>query len=88
MLHDQNQSNTFSTPDTALASWLIISGIDNYKTDKSQNPIVFIFPDSDGTITNLMQKYERGIAVGNIRAFFKTYKSLLKELKGDGNGNR
>lgn len=88
MLQNQNHQN-IQTPDTALASWIIISGIDKLRTDKSQNPAVFIFPpDTDGTIASLSQKYERGIAVGNIRAFFKTYKSLLKELKDEGNGNR
>jgi hypothetical protein len=88
MLQNQNEQHVYITPDTALASYLIISDIKKLRTDRSQNPTVFIFEDYNGNVAELVQKWERGIASGNVKAFFKTYKSLLKELKDDGNGNR
>ena len=90
MISSDTNINIYETPNTALASYLYISGIKKIKCDKSQHPAVFVFVQ-DNAISELKQKWENGIAVGNCEAFYRTYKSFLKELKNgddEDRGNR
>jgi hypothetical protein len=77
----------FETTITPLAAYLYISGVEKIGTDTSKHPITFIFKHPNNTnIDKLIAEWENGIAVGNVKAFYKTYKSFLKEIKDGGNG--
>jgi hypothetical protein len=81
---DLLRQDTYKTSLTPLAVWLYISGIKKPICNKSQKPYLWIFDQpKDSTISNLISQWENGIAVGNVSAFFKTYKSFLKEMKDE-----
>jgi hypothetical protein len=82
-----SKQKQFETSITPLAAYLYISGIEKLGIDTSKQPAIFIFKHSkDGHIDKLIAEWENGIAVGNVKAFYKTYKSFLKEIKDGGNG--
>ena len=75
--------DSFKTSDSALAAYLIVSGIVLEQIEKSEFPVVFNFKNpKDGTISKLMDDWEDNRAQGNIKAYYKTYRRLIREAKG------
>ena len=72
----------FQIPDTAIAAWLKISGIVHLDTDTSEFPANFNFANpKDGSIGNLLAAWEENRPIGNVKSFYKTYRSLVREAK-------
>jgi hypothetical protein len=73
----------FHTPDTPLAAYLYICGVSLINVDNTQHPSVFVFEENGNiTIGELIMKWENGVAEGNVKSFYKTYKNFLKKIKG------
>ena len=73
----------FHTSDTPLAAYLYISGVTLSNIDNSQNPAVFVFQENgDAVIGELILKWENGVAEGNVKSFYRTYRNFLKKIKG------
>lgn len=74
--------NIFKTSDTPIAAYLVISGAEHLNTDISEFPAIFNFRNpKDGSIEKLLANWEDGRTQGDIKAFFKTYRRLVKEAK-------
>lgn len=71
----------FTTEDIALASWLHSNGIKLLSTDNSCFPTKFIFENHTNQIDPLISVFQTGKATGNICAFYRSYKILLKQVK-------
>lgn len=72
----------YSTHDTALVAWLYINGYEP-SIDNSQFPTLFSFPDSNPELSRLIQSYNSAEATGNIVAFFRAYKQMIRRTKRD-----
>jgi len=68
----------FSTPNTALAAYLISEGFELTDKDTS-NPshIVFIFHNSSVKLSELVHAFNIGKATGNITTFYHVYRDLV-----------
>jgi len=68
----------FSTPNTALAAYLISEGFELTDKDTS-NPshIVFIFHNSSVKLSELVHAFNIGKATGNIATFYHIYRELI-----------
>jgi hypothetical protein len=74
----KKNNTTFSTPNTALAAYLISEGFELLKTNTT-NPqeIVFIFDNTLSSLAEAVRSYNMGIAEGNIPTFYINYKKLV-----------
>lgn len=76
------EENTFKTSDSALAAYLIVCGVELEETEKGEFPVVFRFKNKkDGAIGKLIDDWEDNRAQGNIKAYYKTYRRLVREAK-------
>ncbi len=75
----------YTTSDTPLAAWLLINGIKRVSTDFKANPVVFVFDsrgqDAYNKVNDLIFQWDSGIAVGNCNSFYKSYRTLIHEMK-------
>lgn len=82
----KSKQETFQTSDTPLAAYLYTSGKKLLKADTSKFPTLFTFDkNSDNTFDDLVSLWESGLAIGNVRTFYLTYKNFVKKIK-DSNG--
>ena len=80
-MNNHNHSEKLFTSDTALAAYLIYLGFSADIRD-SDFPASFRFahsPDLDKAVAD----WETGMATGNVRLFYNSYRMLLKRIKGD-----
>lgn len=75
------ETTTYKTSDTAIAAYLISSGFLAYEIDRSDTKAVFIFSNSNKELETKVLAYSSGVAIGNIPAFFRTYRFLLTKIK-------
>lgn len=78
----QNQS--FETTDSALAAYLISEGFTKPGIKLDNNRCVFCFIDNNNSISAFVTNYQSGKAIGNIPAFYHSYKHVLRRVH-DGN---
>jgi hypothetical protein len=79
-----NSSETvFSTTDTALAAFLLISNIKfiKLKADSPYSPIEILFYKNSNNIEELEFQWKTGTAQGCIPTWFKAYRSFIHELE-------
>lgn len=77
----------YETSDTALAAWLISNQIKLSSIDKLSNPVIFKFDAiKNAELNDLIFAWNSTIAEGNCYQFYKTYRSLIHNIKGDGSG--
>ena len=71
----------FSTKDTALAAFLHSKGFEFIRADSTRFPTILWLRDDDSRIQKFVKSYTTGRAVGNIPAFYRSYKRMLNEIK-------
>ena len=71
------RNSIFSTPNTALAAYLLSEGYELLDTN-TDNPqeLIFTFQDSIH-LKELVRNYNIGTAQGNINAFYYNYRKLV-----------
>jgi len=75
----------FETSDTPLAVWLIINGIKRLSTNHKISPVTFAFDSSaQEKLNDLIFQWDSSLAVGNCNSFYKTYRTLIHEIKEAG----
>lgn len=84
MSQSTTDQTTFSTTDTELAAWLLCNGIPLIKVTRNGNlPSVITFESRGQLIEHLSnQFYAWNGDAATARQMFKSYKQLLKEIKG------
>ena len=70
----------YKTTDTALAAYLRVEGIKLLGVDTETYPAVFIF-ESAPQIAEYKRQWECGVAEGNLKGFFISYRQCLKMVK-------
>jgi hypothetical protein len=79
----ENDDSIFKIPNTAIATWLRMSGVEYIDTDISEFPAIHLFKNpKDGTIGRLLGDWEAGRANGNCKTYYKTYRELVTKAKG------
>ena len=82
-----SKQETFQTSDTPLAAYLYVSGKKLIKADTSKFPALFTFDkNSDDSFDELVSLWESGLAIGNVRTFYLTYKNFVKKIKDNSDG--
>lgn len=76
-------TTSFPTQDTTLAAYLYSRGANLLGVDKTDYPYTFKFEDSP-EIRLIITRYQQGEAPGNIIAYHRAYKTLLRQIKGEG----
>ena len=78
------ENHTYSTADTELAAWLLCSGIELLEVIRNDGyPSVMIFSDPNQLTQQLsIQFYAYEGEVEIARRMFKSYKLLLRRIKG------
>lgn len=72
----------YTTSDTGLAAFLVVSDIKLCKLITSINPAEFIFEqDGKANIDDLKFQWETGIAKGNVSAFYKAYRGFTRQIR-------
>lgn len=72
----------FTTHDTALAAYLISQGFELLDTDFSNpNSVVFCFEKDSKALEEAVKSYQVGTAEGNISAFHRAYRKLIKRVR-------
>jgi hypothetical protein len=78
-----SNSNYFITSNTALASYLLSSGIEylalNIEHAENERRALFIYEDTT-ELRTLVTKYNTGKATTNVRAFYDAYKMLVDRV--------
>lgn len=69
---------TFSTPNTALAAYLLSEGFELASKDVT-NPqeISFVFNNTSPKLSELVRAFNMGTAQGNITTFYYNYRKLV-----------
>lgn len=74
--------STYQTPDTAIAAYLCCCNFRLIRMDiDPNNRTIFIFENSSSELEQSVHSFEIGTAVGNITAFFRQYRRLLREVR-------
>lgn len=76
----------FHTTDTALASFLVISGIPLVDLDISEHPARFVFDGPNGKLSSLINEWESGDTI--CVAFYRQYRKFVDSIKRNESGRR
>ena len=80
-------SSYFRTTHTALAAWLESLGFDYIFIElDSHGRAVFVFSNDDENLSKATKNFELGVAIGNVRTFYNSYRRLIKLVRNL-NGN-
>ena len=74
-MNNPANNHLFITQDTELAAWLCSQGVSLIRTEREGKQSSFIFNQPD---EQLLIEFRMGTATGNIHAFFRAYKAMLK----------
>lgn len=77
---DYSEPTEFSTSDTATAAYLCVSNFQLIRIDNNSERARFVFEDSEA-LHNAATAFDMGTAIGNVSAFFRQYRKLLREIK-------
>jgi len=74
----KKNNTTFSTPNTALAAYLISEGFELLdKNTTNPQEIIFIFDNTSVQLSETVRAFNMGIAEANIPTFYINYKKLV-----------
>lgn len=72
----QNFYRTYNTP---LVAWLLINGCTIARINLEGSSAVFYLTNVKETI---VEKWHNGTALGNVTEYYRSYRSLLEQIKG------
>ena len=79
-MYINKENNTFTTPDTSIAAYLHLVGVELLSVQKRNGQGVFIFKGNDN-IESLVEGFQQGRATVVARFYYKSYRAMLSMVK-------
>ena len=79
-MYIDEKNNTYITPDTSVAAYLHVVGIELLSIQQRNGQGVFIFKGNDN-IESLVEDFQQGRATVVARFYYKSYRTMLSMVK-------
>ena len=79
-MYINEKNNTYTTPDSSIAAYLHLVGIELLSVQPKNGQGVFIFKNTDN-IESLVEDFQRGRATVVARFYYKSYRTMLAMVK-------
>ena len=79
-MYINEKNHTFTTPDTSIAAYLHVVGIELLSIQQRNGQGVFIFKGNNN-IESLVEDFQQGRATVVARFYYKSYRTMLSMVK-------